>query len=197
MSYAVFEIFSRKKLWLICFILGIMTGIAYVNIRWFECSEEISSFTGYWMERISSTKIDKGDFQRFVFGYRIKEVLILFFFSITIIGRFVNPLYIAYCAYSTSVAECMLTLQYGYNGIVKFILLNMPHYIIYVVLIVYVMNCLEEVNGTFFCRNKSNIKLNMINFKKISIKIIIIVALIWLESFAEAYINVDILFDFI
>ena len=194
MRYAVFNVLRNRKVWILSFWIGLSAGMIYANIKWFNCTEEINSYITYWSDRISNSDINKSDFQKYIFGYRLKELLMIFIFNLTIAGRFFNCCYLGYLGYSAALMESVLTLKYGYRGIGLYTASIFPHYIVYVIVLLYTLSKCEVINKVFFNDRKrfSGNSIGINEVKSIVVNVLFIVFLAWFESFLESYINIHI-----
>lgn len=194
MRYAVFDVLKNRKVWIISFWIGLSIGVIYANIKWFNCTEEINTYITYWSDRIGNSDINKSDFQKYIFGYRIKEMLIIFVFNLTIAGKFFNCCYLGYCGYSSALMESILTLKYGYKGIVLYAQSILPHYIVYVIVLLFTLSRCEVINKAFFNDRKmfSGKSIGINELKSIVLSALFIVILALFESFLESYINIHI-----
>lgn len=194
MKYAVFDILKSKKTWIISFLAGLSIGVIYANVKWFGCTEEINTYISYWNERISNSNIDQSDFQKYIFEYRIRELLMIFVFNLTVAGKLFNCCYLGYCGYSSALVESILTLKYGYKGMGMYAVSIFPHYIVYVAVLLYTLSRCEKVNRVFFKDKnvifRENIGVNEI--KNIVFHILVIILMAWVESVMESYINIHI-----
>lgn len=194
MRYAVFDLLKKRRIWIISFWIGLSIGVIYANIKWFKCTEEINNYISYWSGIISRSDINKADFQKYIFEYRVKELLMIFIFNLTVAGKIFNCGYLAYCGYSSALMESILTLKYGYKGIGMYVLSIMPHYIVYSAVLIYTLSRCEMVNNIFF-KDRKKITGNYIGInqiKNIIMNILFIILLVWIESVMESYININI-----
>lgn len=90
MKYAVFNVVRKRKMWLIFFFVGIIAGTVYANFKWFDSLNEVDAFVSYWGERIKNADINKTDFWHYVLKSRMKEILFILLFNLTIAGKVFN-----------------------------------------------------------------------------------------------------------
>lgn len=193
MKYAVFNVVRKRKMWLIFFFAGIMAGTVYANIKWFDSLNEVDAFVSYWGDRIKNADINKTDFWHYVLKSRIKEILFILLFNLTIAGKAFNCIYLVYLGYSSSMVGTLMTLRYGYRALIVYPASIFPYCIMYGILITYTLAQGERLNEAFFKEkcfrtHRSGTEGVRESFKQLTV---IMIALI-IESMLEAYININV-----
>lgn len=194
MKYAVFKVVRKRKMWLIFFFAGIIAGTVYANFKWFDSLNEVDAFVSYWGDRIKNADINKTDFWHYVLKSRMKEILFILLFNLTIAGKVFNCIYLVYLGYSSSMVGTLMTLRYGYRALLVYPASIFPYYIMYGILITYTFAQCERLNETFFKEKCFKSYRPCPESVKESFKqAAVIMVLLIIESMLEAYININVL----
>ncbi len=110
------------------FVIGIL--IAY-------CSKTANGSSDYMGTLLSLdlAQLDKVQLLIFVMQYRLKEYLLLWLFSITILAIPYNNIYVIYKGFTTGFVFGALSYLYGWKGFVSGLSLGLPHYIVYIIVL--------------------------------------------------------------
>lgn len=80
-------------------------------------------------------KLDKLQLLIFVIQFRLKEYLLIWLFSITVLAIPYNTCYILYKGFTSGFVIGALAVLYGWKGLLCGLSLGMPHYIVYIIVL--------------------------------------------------------------
>ena len=111
------------------FLIGIL--IAYMTKSTYSQNSDYIGTLLY----LDLTKLDKLQMLIFVMQYRLKEYLLIWLFSITVLAILYNNFYVLYKGFITGFVIGALSYLYGWKGFVSGLSLGMPHYIVYLIVL--------------------------------------------------------------
>lgn len=193
MIYAAFLELRKRKNWVICYIMGIILGAILANAACKLNLKSIKDFSENIIGNINNKKainIVTWD----IFCFRLKEMLVINVFALTIIWKKFSALYIVYKGMIFSIAESLMIFIWGKEGIEKYFMLVIKYYPLYIFTIIITMILCEYIHNVLFGKNVVAGK----NYKnetvvKYVISSVIIITLLFLESILESNINNSIL----
>lgn len=81
-------------------------------------------------------QLDKTQLLIFIMQYRVKEYLFIWLFSITVLAVPYNTIFVLYKGFTAGFVIGALSFLYGYKGMLYGLGLGMPHYVIYIIVLV-------------------------------------------------------------
>lgn len=196
MRIAIFS--SVKRMYLLyAFFCGLIIGTLFLNLVTSNYYDEIGVFSKYFVDKFNALVINKSELFSYTFLSRLKEMALVFVFSFTVISAFYNSLYCLFLGFSTGIFISSLTVTSGIKGVWFYMLSIFPHYIIYVILILFVLSKSSQINQYIYHRNTEKIMTHTNNNKNMILNIVLIIFLIiticLIEALVEVYINIPIL----
>ncbi len=193
MIYAAFLELRKRKNWVICYFMGIILGAILANVVCKLNLKSIKDFSENIIGKIDNKKainIVTWD----IFCFRLKEMLVINVFALTIIWKKFSAFYIVYKGMIFSIAESLMIFIWGKEGIEKYFMLVIKYYPLYMFTIIITMILCEYIHNVLFGKNVVTGK----NYKnetviKYVISSVIIITLLFLESILESNINNSIL----
>lgn len=193
MIYAAFLELRKRKKWVICYFMGIILGAILANVVCKLNLKSIKDFSENIIGKIDNKKainIVTWD----IFCFRLKEMLVINVFALTIIWKKFSAFYIVYKGMIFSIAESLMIFIWGKEGIEKYFMLVIKYYPLYMFTIIITMILCEYIHNVLFGKNVVTGK----NYKnetviKYVISSVIIITLLFLESILESNINNSIL----
>lgn len=193
MIYAAFLELRKRKNWVICYFMGIILGAILANVVCKLNLKIIKDFSENIIGKIDNKKainIVTWD----IFCFRLKEMLVINVFALTIIWKKFSAFYIVYKGMIFSIAESLMIFIWGKEGIEKYFMLVIKYYPLYMFTIIITMILCEYIHNVLFGKNVVTGK----NYKnetviKYVISSVIIITLLFLESILESNINNSIL----
>lgn len=82
------------------------------------------------------TQIDKLQLLIFVIQYRVKEYILIWLFSITILAVPYNVIYVVYKGFTSGFVVGAFAVLYSFQGVVYSLGLGTPHYIVYIIVLI-------------------------------------------------------------
>lgn len=79
--------------------------------------------------------IDKLQLLFFIIQYRVKEYLLIWLFSITVLAVPYNTLFVLYKGFISGFVVGVLAVLYGYQGVLYGLGLATPHYLVYIIVL--------------------------------------------------------------
>lgn len=172
MKYA----FSMEKIRfiLVCsLMLGVIVGTVFINCLNMEILNNLEIYGHYINEKLYNTHINRMDFFKYIFMYRIKEMAFVIILGLTSYRVLFHSLFLFYLGIKNSLLICMLTLIKGKSAILCYIVMTQPQMILYIIILYRIMKRMD-FNMDKGYRNSG--------FKEILSCIIGIVAMCFLES---------------
>ncbi len=198
---------------LIWFFSGIILASFVINLFCTGFYDRLGIYSEYFTNRVKDIQIDNKGLFGYCIWQKIKEIALILLLSFTSFGKLFQNLYCAYKGAIISFLICASVLKYGIGGVLIYLISIFPHYITYVALIVLVLFMGVEINENMksFRKNrymgvkifdgirqmilsnsgKNTYKSN--GHTKMWLIIPIIVLLILITSYLEAYVNTSIM----
>lgn len=179
----MYAFFAEKKSRniIIAYILGVIFGTIIFNYIGQISFDKMKIYGRYLTDNLSFEDIKTKEFFIYIFEYRIKEFAFFILLGITYFRNVFQSLFIMYLGIKFSLVMCALTVAKGTVGILWFILLQFPQIIIYVYILYYIVKKMEKTMLRDIHKNDKIFYILKI--------IIVLIGLILLEVFCEAYIN--------
>lgn len=180
MKYAIGNLLGKRKNWYIGFGIGILVGIIIINNFWDKAIDIINVFVVGWFGEEAAKQVSKNVIYNYILIYRLKEILIILVFNLTFFRNIFDFLYMGYIGLTSSMVCSMFALKYGYKAMIVFGASILPYYFFYICLIIFAMT---------FYDNMQKRKYKNDGVSKILIDIVVIIILLGVESFLEAYLS--------
>lgn len=183
----------KSKYLLYSFFFGIIIGTLFFNLFMPDYFDEIGIFGNYFVDKFNALEIDKSELFTYAFFSRIKEMILILIFSFTIINFVYNILYCLFLGFSTGLFISSLTISSGLKGVWYYVVSISPHYLIYVLLIIFTLSKSIQINHHIYKKNnyKDN-SLKVMDGKGIILNILLIFSIIFIMCIVEAYLEVYI-----
>lgn len=134
MKYAFFV--EKIRLVLICsLILGVIAGTIFINCLNVEVLNNLEIYGHYVNEKLYNAQINKMDYFRYIFVYRLKEMAFIVILGLTSYRILFHSLFLFYIGMKNSMLICMLTLIKGKAAILAYIIMTQPQMILYVFIV--------------------------------------------------------------
>lgn len=132
---------SRKKIYIIAvFIFGIISGTFLCGQIIGYSVDKVNIYGNFVLRTLKYENISSINLFKYIFTYRIKELIIIIVISMTYIKSALYGIYAAYVGIRVAILVSMLTIMNKHMAIVWFLLLNMPHTILYAIAIIWIIN---------------------------------------------------------
>lgn len=148
MVYAFFEDKVKIRL-ILTFLMGIIIGTVAFNCLNAHEQTKILIYSDYLSDRLRIGGFDRLALFKYVFVYRIKEILVLIILGMTQYRYIFHMGIIFYLGLKNSLFMCMLTVMKKEMAAVWYIVLMMPQIIVYAYLVYYIIrlyNCSYVIN---------------------------------------------------
>ncbi len=205
-------LYERYRM-IIWFFLGIILASFVINLFCTGFYDRLGIYSEYFTNRVKDIQIDNKSLFGYCIWQKVKEILLILLISLTSFGRIFQNLYCAYKGAIIAFLICASVLKYGIGGVLIYLISIFPHYITYVMLIVLVLYISVGINENMkaFRKNRymgvklfegikqaisSNSGRSTYKSKSIGkmwIMLPIIIILILITSYLEAYVNTGIM----
>lgn len=148
MVYAFFGDKTKFRLTL-TFLMGVIIGTVVFNCLNAHEQTKMLIYSDYLSGRFDTGNIDRWAFLKYVFVYRLKEILVLVILGMTQYRYLFHSGIIFYLGIKNSLFMCILTLMKKEMAAAWYLVLMMPQIVIYAYLIYYIItlyNCNYVVN---------------------------------------------------
>lgn len=146
---------SRKKIYIILiFIVGIIVGTFLCGQITGYSVNKVNIYGNFVISTLKYDNISSINLFKYIFNYRIKELIVLIVISLTYIKSMLYGFYIGYLGIRLAVLISTLTILNKKMAIIWFIILNMPHIIFYGMAIVWVINISLDDNKNIYLFGK-------------------------------------------
>lgn len=172
---------SRKKLYIIAvFMFGIISGTFLCGQIIGYSADKVNIYGNFVIRTLKYENISSINLFKYIFSYRIKELIVIAVISMTYIKSTLYGVYAAYVGIRFAVLMSMLTIMNKHMAILWFLLLNMPHTILYAIAIIWIINTSIEGKKEQFIHGKR------IHIRKVWFLILL---LYFIGILAEAFVN--------
>ena len=189
MIYAAFSMLKKRKKWVIFYFIGIIAGAVLANMGSKMCMKSIKEFSEMIIKGDGSDKTINAVTWN-IFCFRIKELVIINVFALTVIWKKFSSVYIMYKGIIFSIAESIMIFVWGGNGIYKYLLITVRYYPVYMFAVIFSMILCENINSEVFesgrIRDRKYKKELILKYVIISA---VIVGFLFAESILESNIN--------
>ncbi len=189
--------FTKNDILIIIFFIGLIVGTIFANIFRTLYINEINIVNDYFSNKLVNMDIEYGSLLKYILFSRIKYFIILWLFSITILGLPVIFIYLIYSGFLVGFIISISTMKYGIMGILLFIVYLFPHGIIYIpVIAISIQRAFIMCKRMYYMKN--GVKVNKKNIiLEYLFTIILLLVMIIIGCFIETYINSNILQSFL
>lgn len=162
------------------FLLGVL--IANVTKATYSTNTQYIDTLVY----LDLNSLDKLQLLIFVMQYRIKEYLLIWLFSITILAVPYNTFYILYKGFTAGFVIGALSALHGWKGTLCGISLGMPHYLVYIVVLIQAVQISYKVHD----RNSSGMYTKRTKlFVRYLPAFLVLLSVTIIGCFMEAFLN--------
>ncbi|MFP4697478.1 MAG: stage II sporulation protein M [Eubacteriales bacterium] len=158
---------SRNLTFLILFIFGVIVGSIFANYLDANQRNELGILNNYFLDKYKNIQLNYIDLFKFVFLDRIKVILFLWFFGLTFFGVPVIIIAFLYFGFNFGFMLSIGTIVYGGKGVVLNLVYLLPHFLVYVPLIIYLMNKSFDICATLYYKKIATNKSYRINNKQV------------------------------
>lgn len=114
---------------LLSFAIGVL--IAILTRSHYSANTEYIDTLAY----MDLVHIDKIQLLMFIILFRVKEYLLIWLFSITILAVTYNTIFVLYKGFTSGFVVGVLAILYGYKGVIYSLGLGTPHSIVYIIVL--------------------------------------------------------------
>lgn len=165
---------EKIKLLLISSLLGgIITGTIFMNCLDINILSNLEIYGSYIGEKLNNTQINRLDFFRYIFVYRIKEMAFIVILGLTAYRYMFHSMFLFYLGIKHSMLICMLTLIKRKTALLWYIAMTQPQTILYAIIIYYIIKKMD------FGREKTYRNSRL---KEIVMCVAGVVIMCWIES---------------
>lgn len=165
---------EKIKLLLISSLLGgVITGTIFMNCLNIDILSNLEIYGNYISEKLYNTQINKMDFFRYIFVYRIKEMTFIIILGLTVYRYMFHSMFLFYLGVKHSMLICMLTFIKGKTALLWYIAMTQPQTILYAIIIYYIIKKMD------FSREKTYRNGRL---KEIIMCVIGVIIMCWIES---------------
>lgn len=146
---------SRKKITIAAvFIMGIILGTFLCGQIIGYSSDKINIYGNFVIRTLKYENISSMNLLKYIAAYRIKEFIIIVVISMTYVKSVLYGIYAGYVGIRLAVLISTLTIMNKKMAVLWFLLLNMPHMILYVIAVVWLINTSMDEGGEQIIRGR-------------------------------------------
>ena len=169
-----------------CLAAGTAAGAIFANLTWPDYGMESQMPGIYLAEQLKKKPIASGQYVRYLCGRRLPFFLVIAVSGLTGMARLMTALIFLVLGLFLGAAGSMALLQYGVNGFGIFIAINLPHGIVYFLVLLRMMVSIYEWNGKIIRQVSGRMKSY--------VTMAVVGLLCWIAGILlEAYVNLMIL----
>lgn len=144
---------SRKKIIIVAvFLSGIISGTLLCGQIIGYSADKVNIYGSFVIRTLKYGTISSMNLLKYIFAYRIKEFIIITVISMTYIKSALYSIYAGYVGIRFAVLISTLTVMNKKMAIPWFLLLNMPHTILYTIAVIWIINVSIDGNkGQMIC----------------------------------------------
>lgn len=208
MGKGIFKDFERQK-YIIIFYMGILLGSMCMNLFCEVFYDRLGIYSSYIIESYKNINVDRMNLFYYAVKTNIFEIVLVLGMSLTSMGKTVLCGYVFFRGAIIALMLSSAVIKYGIGGVVIYLISIFPHYIPYMIQLVFVVWVAEY----FIEKSEKYRKLGMseggvvnniigmicdiLKNKRLIPLIVVLVLMSVLKSFLESYVNIQIIKSFL
>lgn len=146
---------SRKKITVAAlFLAGVVLGTLLCGQIIGYSSEKINIYGNFIIRTLKYENVSSVNLLKYIAAYRMKELIVIAVISMTYVKSVLYGIYSGYVGVRLAVMISTLTMMNKKMAIPRFLLFNMPHMILYVIAVVWLINTSLDGNREQMIRGK-------------------------------------------
>lgn len=154
---------KKEKKWFVYYYIGIILGAIIANIAIGLCEESVRKFFDVVNAKSNNDEVINEVTWK-IFCSRIREMVIIFIFSITIAWDKIIGLFLVYKGVVFAIAESVMIFLWGKYGVLKYVFMTVKYYPVYILSIIFILVFLDDFNKRIMHRCKENLTENIIRY---------------------------------
>lgn len=181
--------FKEKNLFLTLFLSGFVLGVLYITMFGKEAVHSTSLLSPYFFSKYERLEFAQEELFLYIFKSRLSVFFVLWLTGLTVLGTLASYGYLFWIGASLGITMTTAAMKMGLMGIVLCIASGLPHFILYVPAVYWILKRICEMSGN------QDRKLRQLggNGKKQFFSYLLIgvfgVGILFVGAFLESYVN--------